>query len=93
MQVSRAAIALGLVVVVVVILIAYVNTKPVRQGFAADPAPVVYRAARELFAGPKPVTYSDYKAAVPGADPVQFTDVRKLWLAGTLSVDSVRGIL
>jgi len=93
MPASRSAIAVSLAVVAIIVLVAYRNTYQSRQGFAADPAPEVYRTARELFGGEKPVTYSDYKAAVPGADPVQFADIRKLWLSGRLTVDSVRGVL
>lgn len=86
------ALATVTALAIAIILIVGSNGAP-REGFASDPAPSVYNAARELFASNSAATYSEYKAIIPGADPVQFADIRKLWLSGQLSLDNVRRVL
>jgi hypothetical protein len=86
-------LALAIVLAIVVIVVTGRRCRGARERFVPDPAPAVFRAAREIFANNPAATYSDYKVTVPGADPVQFTDMRNLWLSGRMSVDTVRQAL
>jgi hypothetical protein len=86
----------AIVAVLVIALIYYLVKKfgKSKEGFVTKDAQKVFDRSRELFekTGGK-ATYSEYKTAIPTAEAVLYTDTRDLWRKGSLSPESVQGVM